>query len=143
MLQVAIYVALVVAGCSALLGSRTAWVLVPLVGACLLSSVYGIAFQQEVWFGMDVAAIVLIVGLQKLDRQSWAILLLFPCAWPLYLAPDPYRYFGSATITILQLLLTFPAGEAWQVLCRLGARWKANFRHRHEWTDLESREAHG
>lgn len=140
MIATALYAALAVAFVSALLGNRTAWVLVPLVCACLAADEYDVVFRREYWIGLDVAAGGMIVGLNRpLSRTDWIVLALFPLAWPFYLAPDPYRYVGSVTVTICQLCLTFPPRKVGPFIHRFVARWKANFRHRDEWTDLERR----
>lgn len=110
MIKAVIFAALGCAVVGALSGNRTAWVLTPLVGACLLADAYDVAFRPEYWLGADAAAMVLIVGIHpRLERSDWAILLLFPLTWLFYLLPDPLRYIGSNLITITQLMLTFPA----------------------------------
>lgn len=144
MIEAALYAALGCAVFSALAGSRTAWALVPAVAFTLWMQAEEVAFVRAVWIALDVAAGLAVWGWNKrLRLADWTILALFPVAWALYYLPDPYRYVGSAGVTIMQLLLTFRPTESRQMLHRLVACWKANFRHRDEWTDLRARGADG
>jgi hypothetical protein len=138
-MEAALYLALGCAAVSALAGNRTAWILLASVAFCLGLDWAGAPFNVVRWLIFDTIAMSLILALSKLDRTDWAILALFFAGWAAYGLPDPYRYTGSMAVTILQLLLTFPRREAFS---RLVARWKANFQHRDEWTNLESRGAY-
>lgn len=138
-MEAALYAALGCAAVSALAGNRTSWVLLASVAFCLGLDQAGVPFSVVRWLMFDTIAMALILLLSRLNWTDWAILALFFVGWAFYCLPDPYRHTGSMAVTILQLLLTFPLTRA---LSRLTARWKANFQHRGEWTDLESREAH-
>jgi hypothetical protein len=142
MLQAALWIALACAMCGALARNRVAWVLLASVAYCLYLDWAGVPFSVIRWLMLDASAMILIAMFAKRTLANCIIFALFFAGWAAYSLPDPYRYTGSVAITVIQLLLTFPLGDARQMLCRLGARWKANFRHRAEWTDLESREAH-
>lgn len=137
MIVTALYLALGCAVISAIAKSRTAWVLVPAVAFCLWMAAEGVEFRRAFWVTIDLTAVFLIYGVNiKMRLADWAILALFPVAWAFYFLPDPYRYTGTMLVTIVQLLLTFPA---LRVFRRFVSRWKANFRHRDEWTDLRVR----
>ena len=138
MIEGALWVAMVCALCGALTGNRTAWVLLVSVSLCLALDQAGVPFSLVRWLIFDTLAMALILLLSKLTQADWLILALFFAGWAAYCLPDPYRYTGTMAVTILQLLLTFPLREA---VRRLVGRWKANFQHRNEWTDLEKRGA--
>lgn len=139
-MEAALYLALGCAAVSALAGNRTAWVLLASVAFCLGLDAAGVPFSVVRWLILDTLAMSLILLLSRLDRTDWIILALFFAGWAAYGLPDPYRYYGSVAVTILQLLLTFPLREATH---RIVDRWKANFQHRDEWTDLRARGADG
>lgn len=145
MIEAALWIAIAAAVCGALARNRVAWVLLPSVAYCLYLDWAGAAFNPLRWLVLDVSAMALIawVTLSNMTYANCAIFGLFFVGWTAYMLPDPYRYIGSTAVTILQLLLTFPLGKSGQMMRRLFSRWKANFRFRDEWTNLESREAHG
>jgi len=137
MIEAALYLALGCAAVSALAGCRAAWVLVPSVAFCLYAD-GRVDFDPLTWLMIDTAAMALIVGLTRtMTRADWLIFWLFFAAWGGYFLPDPPRYTVSVLVTIAQLLLTIRPGR----MARLVERWKATFAHRHEWTDLERRQA--
>jgi hypothetical protein len=140
MLETALYVAMTAALCGAITGNRVSIVLLVSVAYCLYLDWAGFPFDGLRWLVLDVSAMTLVAMFGGRSRANCAIFGLFFVGWGAYFLPDPYRYAGSMLVTILQLLLTFPLGDARR---RLAERWKANFQHRDEWTNLESRGFHG
>lgn len=137
MLEYALCAAMAVACGSALMGNRNAWVLLPFVYLCLYLDDAGYGYDRADWMAMDLCAMAIIFGInRKRDWQFWTILALFLAAWAFYLLPDPYRYSGSVSITILQLLLTFPVANAWK-------RIKLVRRQPDRWNEFDLRAAHG
>lgn len=138
-MQAALFAALGCAIWSALTGNRTAWLLLASAALCLGLDAAEVEFHFVWWLLIDAAVALLIIR-PTMTKADCVILALFIPAWAFYLVPDPHRYTGAMLVAIAQLLLTFPMGKA---INRLLARWKANFRHRKEWTDLERRGTNG
>lgn len=90
---------------------------------------------------IDIAVIIVIAANAIVRRQlklaEGIILALFVPVWALY--GTPIAHDAITVIVSVQLLLTFPTRRFGH--SRLVARWKANFRHRDEWTDLRARGA--
>ena len=95
-----------------------------------------VPFDWRLWGAIDLAVILAIVS-GKMTVGEWLVLPLFIPAWVTYAEPHALAHDVTTILVSLQLLLTFPAQSAGQILRRLAARWKANFQHRDEWTDLE------
>ncbi len=96
-----------------------------------------VPFDWRLWGAIDLAVIFAIVS-GKMTWGDWLILPLFIPAWVSYAKPDAFAHDVTTVIVSIQLLLTFPAGV---ILRRFVTRWKANFQHRDEWTDLERKRA--
>lgn len=107
MLEAALYTAVGVAACSALAGSRTAWILLGSVAFCLLLDRIGADFIPVVWMLFDLVVVFLIVR-HAMTAADCVIIALFIPAWVFYLLPDQERYVGSVIVTAFQLLLTAP-----------------------------------
>jgi len=107
MLDAALYAALGVAACSALWGSRAAWVLLASVTFCLALNEARVPFHPILWMLFDLVVVLLIVR-PKMTHADCVILALFIPAWVFYLMPQDDRYFGSMLVTIAQLFLTAP-----------------------------------
>ena len=97
--------------------NRTAWVMLASVSLCLALDAAGVQFLFIVWMMFD-ALVVLAIIRRSMTTTDCAIIALFIPAWVFYLAPDPWRYYGAATVTIAQLLLTLPVSEAWKIIGR-------------------------
>ena len=137
-LEGALYTAFACAVLSAFSGNRAAWVLVGSVSYCLYLDVTGVPFNVIRWLILDVSSMALIAALTlpKLTLANSLIFGLFFVGWAAYALPDPHRYTISVSVTIAQLLLTFPV---------------ANFRERlrsvrqapDRWNEFDLRAAHG
>lgn len=137
MLETALYVAMAAALCGAVTGNRVSIVLLSSVAYCLYLDWTGAPFDGMRWLVLDVSAMTLVAMLGGWTHANCVIFGLFFVGWGAYLLPDPYRYFGSMLVTITQLLLTFPAANAWERLSRGRAK------HPDHWTEFDLRAAHG
>lgn len=135
----ALLVFAVLCGCAgAWKGSRAA---IALLASTALTSGFvwaGVPFNIVAWLLIDLVVIAAIVS-RKPTVADMLILALFIPAWAFYVKPDAFANYATTLIVSAQLLLTFPAQSVGQISRRLVARWKANFQHRDEWTDLERR----
>lgn len=136
MLEAALYVAMAAAMCGALARNRVAWVLLASVAYCLYLDWAGVPFDKIRWLILDVNAMALIAIVGSRTRANCAIFALFFVGWFAYAMGDPYRYVGTMLVTIAQLLLTFPAANAWGHIKRVQ-------RHPHNWNEFDLRAAHG
>lgn len=120
-----------------------------LASTALTSAViwWRVPFSLGRWLAIDIAVIAVVVvnaiWRRRLPVTDILVLTLFAPSWYFYVTPGPLGPGVSTLAVSAQLLLTFPARIAGQVLHRIFARWKANFQHREEWTDLEHRGANG
>ncbi len=120
--------------------NRTVWALLAGIAVSKTLDWRGFEFDRSAWMMLDLLVIAAIVPYKWGDRimTAWgrmskvdmSIVLLFPLAWMVYLTPDPWRYYGSVSVVIAQLLLTFP----WR---RFYARFKRNMANRDEWTNFD------
>lgn len=124
MLETALYIALAVAACSALAGSRTAWILLASVAFCLALDQWGVPFNPVLWMLFDSVVVLLIVR-PKMTHADCTVLALFIPAWLLYQMPDEQRYVGSMLVTIAQLVCSVEPAKIYSAPARYRA-WLAS-----------------
>ena len=67
----------------------------------------GAHFALWVWVAVD-AITALAIMRRGMPRRDVFIVALFLPGWAAYLFDDPYRFWGSSIIVIVQMLATFP-----------------------------------
>lgn len=104
-----------------------------------------VPFDAGFWLAIDIAVIGAIaanaIWRRRLPVADWAVIALFTPSWYFYAFPGPLGPDVSTLAVSAQLLLTVPPRPIKTAATSLFARWKANFQHRDEWTDLRSRGA--
>jgi hypothetical protein len=138
MIDAAFWFAVLFGLVAALSGNRTAW---PLLASAAFSyglDMAGVSFDWIWWLLIDfavIAAIILPLAARP-SKADIAILALFLPAWGFYAAPDPWRFWGATSVVIAQLLLTFPAANAWRRIKQVNSDFNPwdhfNLRARHE-----------
>jgi hypothetical protein len=106
-LQALLYAALGCAVLSAVVGNRTAWVLLASAAFCLALDQAHVPFHPVYWMMFDLVAAVLIIR-RDMSHADCVVLSLFIPAWVFYFMPNEQRYLGSALVAIVQLFLTAP-----------------------------------
>jgi hypothetical protein len=90
------------------MGNRTAIpLLLSTVAAYMLDSE---PFHWQLCVLLDCAVIVC-VSRRNMPLADKIILALLIPAWVSYALPDPWKYWGSSAVVILQLLLTIPLSK--------------------------------
>lgn len=103
---------------------------------------FEVPFIWWLWGLIDLAVIGAILS-GEMTTAKWAILPLFIPAWVSYAEPDAFAHDVTTVTVSIQLLLTVRPKQIAAMPGLFFARWKANFQHRDEWTDLERRGLRG
>jgi hypothetical protein len=99
------------------MGNRTAAPLLASFAASTLLCWGGVQFNFLFWIMLDLVVVAFIVHY----RMTWAdlvILALFIPAWLAYLAPEPWRFYGTFAAVVLQFAFTLPVARLWVALRR-------------------------
>jgi hypothetical protein len=124
-MQTLLHLAILCGLAGVLAGDRTAVALVVNVGACLALQRAEVEFDVALWMTIDVLVAMAIVR-PDMRPRDWFVVGLFGVAFVFYQLPDPWRYFGSVSVSITQLLLTFPATPVLEKLSVFIARVRAS-----------------
>lgn len=142
--EIALWVAIAIAACGAVARpqNRTAWALVASAVLSLALDWRGVEFNFLFWWLIDVLVLAVFVPLEPrfnlwraFLRMGWTdrfVAAFFPVAWLAYLLPDPWRYYATTAIVVVQLLLTLPYAE-------LRARLKRACRTPDKWNEFDLR----
>ena len=103
---------------------------------------FAVPFIWWLWGAIDLAVIGAILS-GEMTTAKWAILPLFIPAWISYAEPDAFAHTFTTILVSIQLLLTVRPKQIIAAPGLFVTRWKANFQHRNEWTDLERRGLRG
>lgn len=137
-MQALLWLAIACGIAGAFSGNRTAWPLLASVGLCKVMERYEVPYDWRLWVSIDLAVIALIFALawkRGLTRADWVVLALFAPAFVAYALPPDPRYFITMATVICQLMLTFPAANAWGRLKRIRE-------HPDRWNEFDLRAAH-
>ncbi len=98
------------ASIAALMGNRTAWPLLISTVVAYVMDRAEIDFNWPGWLALDLA-VILCIARRNMPLADKFILALFIPAWFCYALPDPWKYWGSSAVVIVQLLLSIPLSK--------------------------------
>lgn len=78
----------------------------------------GVPFNFVLWVVVDLVVILIVIR-PEMTRRDLVILALFAPIWALYLLRPEWWAQAVILTVVVQMLLTFPAGQAWALAKRV------------------------